>query len=258
MASRFALAAVAEACSTRMVQHAGSSMRASLRPRKIARPVSTRSFTKWFSTKQPLSDDKADANATDSKSDDSKAASEAQQAAADVDNASEGAMDDHLKQALEDVELYKTQATENKDKYLRALAEMENLRERSKRDVSDARDFAMHKFAKDLLEFVDNLERAMAYVPKEELEGDKNLPLKNLYEGLDGTYKQLHTVFSRHGIERLEPQDQKFDPELHEALFQIPTPEGKEPNTVAEVTQSGYVLKGRLVRAAGVGVFVKN
>eukprot|EP00045_Choanoeca_perplexa_P010141 m.101490 g.101490 ORF g.101490 m.101490 type:complete len:247 (+) comp15173_c0_seq2:113-853(+) len=222
MASRLALVAAFEACTSSLSQQTTRTVRASLRPRHMARQVPVRTFTKWFSTKQPLqSDDKTDPKADAAASHEQDDINAAQQEAVDVDGAAHEATlsPEQVAAMTAELEQVKTAAADHKDKYLRALAEMENLRERSKREISDARDFAMHKFAKDLLEFVDNLERAMEYVPKEELEGDKNLPLKHLYDGLDGTYNQLHTVFQRHGIEKIDPKGDKFDPELVSRRF---------------------------------------
>ena len=118
----------------------------------------------------------------------------------------------------------------------------------------DARLFGIQGFSKDLLEVADILEKATTSVPQDEI--TKNVHLKSLFEGLEMTGVQLQKVFTKNGLERLEPVDEKFDPFSHEALFQQPFP-GKENGTVAVVTKVGYKLHGRTLRPALVGV-VKN
>lgn len=142
-----------------------------------------------------------------------------------------------------------------KDKYKRGLAETENVRNRMQKQISDAKIFGIQGFCKDLLEVSDILERAVEATPKESL--DENQELKTLFDGLSMTETQLLKVFARHGLTRLDPEaGDKFDPNLHEALFQLPDP-SKDNNTIAVVTQKGFVLSGRTLRAAKVGV-VKN
>lgn len=107
-------------------------------------------------------------------------------------------------------------------------------------------------FCKDLLEVADILEKATESVPKEEVTS-QNPHLKNLYDGLVMTEVQIQKVFTKHGLAKLNPDGQKFDPYEHEALFHAPV-EGKEPGTVAIVTKVGYKLHGRTLRPALVGV----
>ena len=134
---------------------------------------------------------------------------------------------------------------------MRALAENENIITRNKKLMDDARLYGIQSFAKDLLEVADILEKATESVPKEEL--DKNAHLKSLYEGLAMTDTQLQKVFKSHGLEKVDPAGEKFDPNFHDALFMQPFP-GKESGTVAVVQKIGYKLNGRPVRAALVGV----
>ena len=122
---------------------------------------------------------------------------------------------------------------------------------RNKKLLDDARLYGIQSFAKDLLEVADILGKATESVPKEEL--DKNTHLKNLYEGLSMTDTQLQKVFKSHGLEKIDPVGDKFDPNFHDALFMQPFPD-KEPGTVAVVTKIGYKLNGRPLRAALVGV----
>ncbi|KAM9837042.1 grpE protein homolog 1, mitochondrial [Aulostomus maculatus] len=138
------------------------------------------------------------------------------------------------------------------EKYKRALADTENLRRRSQRMIEDAKTYGIQGFCKDLLEVADILEKATESVPKEEVTS-QNPHLKNLYDGLVMTEVQIQKVFTKHGLVKLNPDGQKFDPYEHEALFHAPV-EGKEPGTVAVVTKVGYKLHGRTLRPALVGV----
>ncbi|XP_038648033.1 grpE protein homolog 1, mitochondrial [Scyliorhinus canicula] len=138
------------------------------------------------------------------------------------------------------------------DKYKRALADTENLRQRSQKLVEEAKLYGIQSFCKDLLDVADVLEKATESVPKEEITG-QNPHLKSLYEGLIMTEGQLQKVFSKHGLVKLNPIGAKFDPYEHEALFHTPV-EGKEPGSVALVTKIGYKLHGRTLRPALVGV----
>ncbi|KAF5887484.1 grpE protein 1, mitochondrial [Clarias magur] len=144
------------------------------------------------------------------------------------------------------------QLKELTDKYKRALADTENLRQRGQKMVEDAKLYGIQGFCKDLLEVADILEKATQSVPKEEVTS-ANPHLKNLYDGLVMTQVQVQKVFTKHGLVKLDPVGLKFDPYEHEALFQIPL-EGQEPGTVATVTKVGYKLHGRTLRPALVGV----
>ncbi|XP_058639144.1 grpE protein homolog 1, mitochondrial isoform X2 [Onychostoma macrolepis] len=138
------------------------------------------------------------------------------------------------------------------DKYKRALADTENLRQRSQKMIDDAKLYGIQGFCKDLLEVADILEKATESVPKTEI-STANPHLKNLYDGLVMTEVQIQKVFQKHGLVKLNPDSQKFDPYEHEAVFHAPV-EGKEPGTIAVVTKVGYKLHGRTLRPALVGV----
>ncbi|XP_078268945.1 grpE protein homolog 1, mitochondrial [Rhinoraja longicauda] len=138
------------------------------------------------------------------------------------------------------------------DKYKRALADTENLRQRSQKLVEEAKLYGIQGFCKDLLEVADVLTKATESVPKEEIT-DANHHLKSLYEGLIMTDRHLQKAFSKHGLVKLNPIGAKFDPYEHEALFHSPV-EGKEPGSVALVSKIGYKLHGRTLRPALVGV----
>jgi molecular chaperone GrpE len=138
-----------------------------------------------------------------------------------------------------------------KDQLLRALAETENVRRRAARDREDAQRYAASNFAKDMLTVSDNLARALQHIPAEQLESDP--ALKSLYDGVAATERQLLAAFERHGIKRIDPLGEKFDPHLHQAMFEVPG-SGQPAGTVVQVLQPGYVMHDRLLRAAMVGV----
>ncbi|XP_011686880.1 PREDICTED: grpE protein homolog, mitochondrial [Wasmannia auropunctata] len=138
------------------------------------------------------------------------------------------------------------------DKYKRALAEGENIRVRLTKQINDAKLFGIQGFCKDLLDVADVLGKATESVPKDELT-EQNPHLKSLYEGLVMTEAQLHKVFKKHGLVSLNPVNEKFDPNEHEALFQQEV-EGKESGTIVVVSKVGYKLHERIVRPALVGV----
>lgn len=139
-----------------------------------------------------------------------------------------------------------------KDKLLRSLADMENLRRRTERDVSDARTYAVTNFARDMLNVADNIRRALESVPPEAREGMEGV-LKALVDGMDLTERDLLKTLERHGVKRLDPLGQRFDPNLHQAMFEMPNPD--VPNgSVAAVVQAGYVIGDRVLRPALVGV----
>ncbi|EDV98510.1 GH23157 [Drosophila grimshawi] len=145
----------------------------------------------------------------------------------------------------------KEQNRELLDKYKRALADGENMRTRLNKQISDAKIFGIQSFCKDLLEVADTLGHATQAVPKDKLNG--NADLKNLFEGLCMTRASLLQAFKRHGLEPVDPINTKFDPNMHEALFQKEDTT-VEANTVVEVTKLGYKLHERCIRPALVGV----
>lgn len=139
-----------------------------------------------------------------------------------------------------------------KDRLLRALAEVENMRQRAQRDKEEAIKYATTAFARDLLNVSDNLRRALDSGAGGEGQTDSET-LKNLISGVEMTEKELLTVFERHGIAVVDPGGEKFDHQYHQAMFQVPTAD-HPPGTIVEVVQVGYVLRDRLLRPALVGV----
>lgn len=147
---------------------------------------------------------------------------------------------------------HERELAEVKEKLLRTLADLENMRRRHQRELEDARRYAMTSFARDLLDIADNLRRAVAAVPAEAREESEFM--KNLLTGVEMTERSLLGAFEKHHIKRIEPaRGEKFDHGRHQAMFEVPTndlPAGR----VAEVMQDGYVLSDRLLRPALVGV----
>ncbi|KAL2913009.1 GrpE, mitochondrial [Polyrhizophydium stewartii] len=138
--------------------------------------------------------------------------------------------------------------------YRRALADAENLRQRTRKEIEDKQTFAIQKFAKELLNTADILAMALDAVPEAERAGaSSNAHLKNLYTGVSMTRAELLKTFKQFGVEAYNPINEKFDHNLHQALFQAPMP-GKEPGTVFQVTKVGYKIHDRVLRPAQVGV----
>jgi molecular chaperone GrpE len=150
------------------------------------------------------------------------------------------------------VSLLEAEKLDLKDKLLRTLADMENLRRRTEREVSDARAYAVTNFARDMLTVADNVRRGLESVP-EEARATADGALKALIEGFELTERDLIKTLERHGVRRLDPQGQKFDPHLHQAMFEVPNPDVPS-GTVVQVVQSGYVIGERVLRPALVGV----
>jgi molecular chaperone GrpE len=143
------------------------------------------------------------------------------------------------------------QLAEAKDQWIRAVADTQNVRRRAKLDVEEAHKFAVTRFAKDVLSVVDNLGRALQALPP----GGEGLDerLKGVVQGVEATQRELNAVLERNGVKKIDAQDKPFDPNLHQAVAQIPDP-SRPNNTVAQVYQDGYVIADRLLRAAMVSV----
>jgi molecular chaperone GrpE len=139
-----------------------------------------------------------------------------------------------------------------KDRLLRLAAEMENLRKRTEREKAEATLYAATNFARDLLNVSDNLGRALQAVSIEERERAGEIE-RNLIGGVEATERELQNVFQRHGIRKIEAVGAKFDPNFHQAMFEVPTSE-KPPGTVMQELQSGYAVGERCLRPALVGV----
>jgi molecular chaperone GrpE len=143
-------------------------------------------------------------------------------------------------------------AAEFKDKLLRALAEMENLRRRTEREVTDARLYGVTAFARDMLAVADNMRRALDAVTPE-LRASAESGVKALIEGVELTERELLKALEKNGVRQFTPRGEKFDPNLHQAMFEIPNP-SVPAGSVVEVVQPGYMLGERVLRPAMVGV----
>lgn len=141
---------------------------------------------------------------------------------------------------------------EMKDKAMRAVAEMENLRRRTAREIADTRSYAVANFARDLLSVGDNLQRAIQAVSAEKRESGSE-EFKLLLEGVEMTERELLKALKNAGVQKFNPEGQKFDPNLHQAMFEIPNPDVPN-NSVAQVVQEGYQIGERILRPAMVGV----
>jgi molecular chaperone GrpE len=139
---------------------------------------------------------------------------------------------------------------ESKDRLLRALAETENVRRRAERERADASKYGASALAKDLLNVADNLRRALESVPEAQAADERT---RNLLQGVAATERELLAAFERNGIRRIEPAGERFDHNLHQAIFEVENT-GQPPGTVVQVLQPGYVMHDRLLRPAMVGV----
>mgnify|MGYP001264856394 CR=1 FL=1 len=141
---------------------------------------------------------------------------------------------------------------ELKDRALRAVAEMENLRRRTAREVQDARTYAISNFARDMLTVSDNLRRALDTVT-DEVRASAGSIVAGLIEGVEMTERSMHATLERYGVRKLDPAGEKFDPNFHQAMFEVPNPD-VPANTVVQVVQTGYSIGDRVLRPAMVGV----
>tara|TARA_R110002124_G_scaffold109676_12_gene262925 strand:- start:53995 stop:54594 length:600 start_codon:yes stop_codon:yes gene_type:complete len=141
---------------------------------------------------------------------------------------------------------------ELKDRVLRTVAEMENLRKRTEREVNDTRSYAIAGFARDMLSATDALSRALVMLPAEAREnGDATT--KTLIEGIEMAEREMQRLLAKHGVKPIEAQGEKFDPHKHQAMFEVPDPSQPE-GTVVQVVQAGFAIGDRILRPAMVGV----
>jgi molecular chaperone GrpE len=150
------------------------------------------------------------------------------------------------------VEALTREVAEAKDKVLRTLAEMENLRRRTSKEVSDARSYGIASFARDVLDIADNLQRALDAVPAD-ARAAADPGLKALIEGVELTERSLHATLEKNGVKKFDPSGEKFDPNFQQAMFEVPDP-SVPAGTVVQVAQAGYMLGDRILRPALVGV----
>src|SRR4051794_24233383 len=158
----------------------------------------------------------------------------------------------HAEAVAELVKKLEAERADLKERLLRTLADMENLRRRTEREVADARTYAVAKFAGDMLGVADNMGRAIAAIPAEARESGDAV-VKALLEGAELTERDMLRALEKHGVRKIDPKGEKFDPHFHQAVFETPDP--SLPNgSVAQVMQVGYVIGDRVLRPAMVGV----
>ena len=187
--------------------------------------------------------------------DNSKNKDEADQDIVLDEDAAEGvALEDVVEgetEELDPIAALEAERDELKDQALRAMAEVENMRRRTEREVQQSRKYGHANFARDLLAAVENLKRAVDVLPEDRTGLDETMA--NLVIGVEMINQEINTVLERHGVQVIDPMGEKFDYEKHQAMFEIPTDEA-EPGTVMQVAQRGWMLHDRLLTPAMVGV----
>jgi len=172
-------------------------------------------------------------------------ADRAETAIEETDNASAAEAADPLAEA-------KREAAGFKDRLLRTLAEMENLRKRTEREVTDARVYGTAGFARDVLAVADNMHRALEAIGPE-LRAAADAKVKAFIEGVELTERELLKMLEKNGVKKFSPQGEKFDPNVHQAMYEVPTSD-QPPGHVAQVIQAGYMIGDRVLRPAMVAV----
>ena len=185
-----------------------------------------------------------------------QAAEQARETTAEAaEGAASHAAEPEAEGAAAELERLRAENAELKDKYLRALADMENLRRRLMKEKEEAVKYAAADFARDMLNVCDNLSRAIESVPAEK-KGEHEL-LDRLLEGVEMTLKDMLATFERHHIRKIPSHGEKFDPNVHEAMFEVESgPE--DAGKVVQVIQEGYTHHDRVLRPARVGVAKNN
>jgi molecular chaperone GrpE len=150
------------------------------------------------------------------------------------------------------VEALAKEAADSRDKMLRTLAEMENLRKRTTREVADARIYGIQNFARDVLDIADNLQRALDAVPAD-TKAAADPGLKALIEGVELTERSLLNTLEKNGVKKFDPSGEKFDPNFQQAMYEVPD-SSVPPGTVVQVVQAGYTIGERVLRPALVAV----
>ena len=153
---------------------------------------------------------------------------------------------------VREIAALRTEADNQKDRALRALAEVENVRKRLERERDEARTYSVTRFARDFLTVADNLSRALAAVPAE-ARAKADDSLKAVLDGVEATERELQAALTRHGVKPIAAEGQRFDPHLHQAIAEVPA-KGAEPGSVVAVVQPGYTIGERLLRPAMVTV----
>ena len=157
--------------------------------------------------------------------------------------------------AQQDTPTLEDQIADLNDQLLRSLAELENTRRRAERDRGEALKYGAMSLARDMVGVVDNLQRALQAIEQTDEATKADLPqeVQALLEGVDATQRDLLAVLGRHKVQPLNPMGEKFDPNLHEAMFEAPGT-GQPAGTIIDVVETGYVMEERLLRPAKVGI----
>ena len=163
----------------------------------------------------------------------------------DGDNTDDGDIE------LDPIAVLEMERDDLKDQALRAMAEVENMRRRTERELTQARRYGHANFARDLLAAIDNLKRAVDVLPEDRSGLDANMT--NLVVGVEMIHQEITSVLERHGITAISPEGEKFDYDKHQAMFEVPTND-VEPGMVVQVAQNGWMLHDRLLTPAMVGV----
>lgn len=229
-----------------------STVRSTMRPATVAPMASMNLRSRFYSDK-----------ASEAKTENPEAAAEAAGPAANAaESASEASAEssktaptaEEYEALLAKFQKKDKECAQFKEHYQRSITDFRHLQETTKREIKKAHDFALSKFAKDLLDSVDNFDRALGVVP-EEVKNDRenNKEIMNFYDGIKMTQDIFEKTLGKHGMQKLEPVGEVFDPNMHEAVFEAPQPD-KEAGTVFFVQQTGFTLNDRVLRAAKVGV----
>lgn len=155
-------------------------------------------------------------------------------------------------QEADPVEALKAENADLRDRFLRLAAEMDNLRRRTDREIKDAKSYAVTSFARDMLAVSDNLRRAIETLP-DDARAAADATLTALIEGVEMTERGMLSTLERHGVRKIDAEGQKFDPNFHQAMFEVPNADVPN-NTVVQVVQAGYAIGERVLRPAMVGV----
>jgi molecular chaperone GrpE len=151
-----------------------------------------------------------------------------------------------------DITALQAEVSDLKERLARALADMENLRKRTSREIADSRQYAVTSFARDMLNVADNLKRAIAAVPSELRDGG-NKAVSAFLEGVEVTERGLEQTLGKFGVKTIEAKGEKFNPEFHQAIYELETAD-VPPGSVADVVQTGYAIGDRVLRPAMVAV----
>lgn len=207
-------------------------------------------------SRQPLENEAASDDASDAAAETGAAEENMEQPAAPPSGVAEALAAFQQDKAGQDAQSERVAALEQevaelRDALLRSRAEMENMRRRTQKETEEAGRYAVTAFARDLVNVIENLNRASEAIPEADRQADERL--HTIAVGIDMTRQEFLSVLERHGIRRLDPIGEKFDHHLHQAVVEVPDPNAP-PGVVVQVVQAGYVIHDRLLRPAMVGV----